>query len=196
MKLLLAAATFGVVSLPFPAQAEALFGVPGKRMELLAYQIAAVDKRGIVEVAPKQVRARTVAETPLRIAPRPARGPHAATYLATAKRLAARYGIPTAIFLALIQQESGWNRNARSPVGAIGLTQLMPGTARDLKVNPHDPMQNLEGGARYLSTQYKAFGDWRLALAAYNAGPGAVRKYGGVPPYKETMHYVRKILGQ
>ena len=72
----------------------------------------------------------------------------------------------------------------------------MPGTARDLRVNPHDPMENLEGGARYLSTQFKTFGEWRLALAAYNAGPGAVRKYGGVPPYKETMNYVRKILGR
>ena len=71
----------------------------------------------------------------------------------------------------------------------------MPFTARKLGVDPHDPAQNLDGGARYLSQQYRTFGSWRLALAAYNAGPEAVRKYGGVPPYKETRNYVRVIWG-
>ena len=80
--------------------------------------------------------------------------------------------------------------------GAIGLAQLMPFTARNLGVNPHDPKQNLEGGARYLSQQYRRFGDWRLALAAYNAGPGAVEQYHGVPPYAETRNYVKAILGR
>jgi soluble lytic murein transglycosylase-like protein len=72
----------------------------------------------------------------------------------------------------------------------------MPDTARTLGVNPHSPQENLEGGARYLSQQYRRFGNWRLALAAYNAGPEAVERYRGVPPYAETQQYVRAILGR
>lgn len=117
-------------------------------------------------------------------------------YRHEARRQAARHGIPEALFLALIRQESAWNPDALSPVGAIGLAQLMPGTAKELGVDPHDPVQNIRGGARYLRQQYDRFGTWRLALAAYNAGPGAVRKHGGVPPYRETQNYVRKILGK
>ncbi|TNF20421.1 MAG: lytic transglycosylase domain-containing protein [Rhodobacteraceae bacterium] len=116
------------------------------------------------------------------------------TYVTEAKRQARAFGIPEGLFLALIQQESGWNRDALSPVGAIGLAQLMPGTAQDLGVDPHDPIQNLYGGAKYLRAQYDTFGTWKLALAAYNAGPGAVRKHGGVPPYSETRTYVTRIL--
>ena len=104
-------------------------------------------------------------------------------------------GVPEDLFLRLVQQESGWNPRALSRKGAVGLAQLMPGTARYLKVNPYDPAENLEGGARYLAEQYRAFGDWRLVLAAYNAGPEAVQKYGGIPPYRETQGYVRAILG-
>ena len=122
-------------------------------------------------------------------------GSQRSVYLNDAKRAARKHGIPTDLFLRLVQQESAWNPNARSRVGAIGLAQLMPGTARYLKVNPRDPKQNLEGGARYLKQMYRKFGSWRLALAAYNAGPGAVEKHGGVPPYRETRNYVRKILG-
>ena len=106
------------------------------------------------------------------------------------------YGVPEDLFLRLVQQESGWNPRARSHKGAMGLAQLMPATARVLGVDPHDPHQNLEGGARYLAQQYRTFGDWRLALAAYNAGPDAVRKHGGVPPYRETRGYVAAILGR
>lgn len=94
-----------------------------------------------------------------------------------------------------MQRESNWNAGAKSHKGALGLAQLMPGTARLLGVDPHDPAQNLEGGARYLATQYEEFRDWKLALAAYNAGPGAVKKHNGVPPYKETLAYVAAILG-
>ena len=111
-----------------------------------------------------------------------------------AKMMAQKNGVPVDLFLRLIQQESGWNPKALSHKGAIGLTQLMPETARYLGVDPHDVRQNLDGGARYLSQQYKRFRNWRLALAAYNAGPEAVAKYNGVPPYKETQNYVRRIL--
>lgn len=122
-------------------------------------------------------------------------GAYKGTYLPVAKAMARKHGIPENLFLRLVQQESGWKPKALSHKGAIGLAQLMPGTARRLGVNPHDPQQNLEGGARYLKRMYNKFGSWRLALAAYNAGPGAVEKYNGIPPYKETKNYVRKILG-
>jgi len=116
-------------------------------------------------------------------------------YLDVARTTARRHGVPEDLFLRLISQESGWNPKALSHKGAIGLAQLMPGTAARLNVNPHDPQQNLEGGARYLAQQYRTFRSWRLALAAYNAGPDAVRKYNGVPPYRETQGYVVAILG-
>ncbi len=98
------------------------------------------------------------------------------------------------LYQANIEVESGYNPAARSPVGAIGLGQLMPGTATVLRVDPHDWQQNLDGSARYLLTQIDRFGSAELALAAYNAGPGAVTEYGGVPPYAETQGHVRKVL--
>ena len=123
-------------------------------------------------------------------------GNYKGVYLPMAEAAAYRYGIPADLFSRLVQQESNWNPRAKSHKGAIGLAQLMPGTARSLGVDPHDPAQNLDGGARYLSRMYKKFGTWRLALAAYNAGPEAVAKYDGVPPYKETKNYVKRILGE
>lgn len=122
-------------------------------------------------------------------------GRYTGPYLAVAREAARRHGVPEDLFLRLVQQESGWNRNAKSHKGALGLAQLMPTTARRLGVNPKVPRENLDGGAKYLRQQYNKFGSWRLALAAYNAGPEAVAKYGGVPPYKETQNYVRKIWG-
>lgn len=107
---------------------------------------------------------------------------------------AERYGIPRQMALNLAGQESGYNQSAVSPKGAIGFTQLMPGTARELGVDPNDPYQNIEGGMRYLRQQYDRFGDWSLAAAAYNAGPGAVQKYGGIPPFKETQNYVPIVM--
>lgn len=116
-------------------------------------------------------------------------------YLADAKAAARRHAVPEEIFLRLVQQESGWNPAAVSPKGATGLAQLMPGTADLLGVDIDDPLQNLEGGARYLRMMYDRFGSWRLALAAYNAGPEAVEQHGGIPPYEETRAYVKAILG-
>jgi len=111
-------------------------------------------------------------------------------------RAAAQYQLRPSLLRALIQAESNYNPRAVSPAGAQGLTQLMPGTAAGLGVtDPFDPAQNIFGGARYLRQQLDAFqGDERLALAAYNAGPGAVRRYHGIPPYPETQHYVTRVL--
>ena len=97
------------------------------------------------------------------------------------------------LFQALIKQESRFSVAAQSPVGAYGLTQLMPGTASDMGVDRYDVMDNLRGGARYITTQLNAFGNIPHALAAYNAGPGRVQEYGGVPPFPETQGYVRNI---
>ncbi|MDP3194198.1 MAG: lytic transglycosylase domain-containing protein [Tabrizicola sp.] len=99
-----------------------------------------------------------------------------------------------ALFRANIAVESAFNPDARSSVGAIGLGQLMPGTADLLGVDPHDPEDNLHGSARYLLAQLEEFGAADLALAAYNAGPEAVRDYGGIPPYAETEGHVAKVL--
>lgn len=109
------------------------------------------------------------------------------------QKYAAIYNVPEQLIWDTMWAESGGNAGARSPVGAVGLMQLMPGTAAGLHVNPNIPEQNIEGGVKYLSQQLKAFGgNETLARAAYNAGPGAVRKYGGVPPYKETQGYVKR----
>lgn len=116
-------------------------------------------------------------------------------YESYAIRMARQHGVPEELFIRLITVESNWQDGAHSYAGAQGLAQLMPGTARELGVDPWDPYQNMEGGARYLREQYDTFGDWRLALAAYNAGPGAVSKYRGIPPYRETRNYVRQIMG-
>ena len=123
------------------------------------------------------------------------KGNYKGAYLEIAKAAARKHGIPEDLFLRLVQQESGWNPSAVSHAGATGLAQLMPGTAAKLGVDPSDPHQNLDGGARYLSMMYSKFGSWRLALAAYNAGPGAVEKHGGIPPFTETKNYVKAILG-
>jgi len=111
-----------------------------------------------------------------------------------AAEIAIREGVPVNLFLALVHAESSFNPRARSHVGAIGLTQLMPGTAKELGVDPHDPMQNLTGGARYLRQQFERFGSWKLALAAYNAGPTRVARLGRVPNIRETQNYVSKII--
>lgn len=114
--------------------------------------------------------------------------------VALARRVAKEEGVREDLFLGLVYQESRFNACARSPVGAFGLTQLMPDTAKSLGVNQYDVEQNLRGGARYLATQLKRYnGNEQLALAAYNAGPGNVNKFGGIPPFKETNEYVYNI---
>jgi soluble lytic murein transglycosylase-like protein len=110
---------------------------------------------------------------------------------------ATKYGIDPSLLAAVVKQESNFNPRAQSGVGAKGLTQLMDATAHGLGVtDSFDPKQSLDGGAKFLSGLLKQFhGDESLALAAYNAGPGAVQKYGGIPPYQETQRYVPKVLG-
>ncbi len=122
-------------------------------------------------------------------------GRYKGEYLEVAKAAARKHGVPEDLFLRLVQQESGWNHTAVSTKGATGLAQLMPGTADLLNVNMHDPAENLDGGAKYLRRMYDRFGNWKLALAAYNAGPEAVEQYDGVPPFDETQNYVKSILG-
>jgi soluble lytic murein transglycosylase-like protein len=125
----------------------------------------------------------------------PSAGP--ARWQSRIAELSARYDLSPALLEALVWQESRWNEAARSPVGATGLAQLMPGTARALGVNPADPSANLEGGARYLRDQLDTFGgDIEKALAAYNAGPGRVKRAGGIPAIRETQNYVRSILAR
>lgn len=167
------------------------------RVDLLQSQLSVLDNRasqqynGSIRLTPKPVM---IPGTPGAV--KSYNGTYRGPFLAVARTAARKYRVPEDLFLRLVNQESRWNPTARSHKGALGLAQLMPATAKLLGVrNPLDPQQNLEGGAKYLAEQYREFGSWRLALAAYNAGPGAVQKYSGVPPFKETQNYVKIILG-
>lgn len=178
-----------------PAIAETLSLSSKNRKKLFQSQTRVLDSRAAQQYA-NSVRLTPRYTIPGRDPVLPAyAGSYRGRYLSVATQAARKHNIPVDLFLRLVQQESGWNPRAVSHKGARGLAQLMPATARALGVNPDDPAQNLEGGARYLRMQYETFRSWRLALAAYNAGPGAVEKYNGVPPFRETQGYVKAILG-
>jgi soluble lytic murein transglycosylase-like protein len=117
-------------------------------------------------------------------------------YKRAVDKAAQKYSVDAALVRAIIHAESAFKKNAKSSVGAIGLMQLMPATAKELGVSDSlNPDQNINGGAKYLAQLHKQFkGDLRLTAAAYNAGPNAVRKYNGIPPYKETQVYVERVM--
>ncbi|MBK0328591.1 lytic transglycosylase domain-containing protein [Rhodobacteraceae bacterium F11138] len=189
------ALTMVVAGVAFGAPAGAdMFSTKSQR-NLFSSQTRVLDGRAAKQYAnSSRLRPPTI-HTPSKYAKKGYFGKYKGKYLSMAKEAARRHNVPEDLFARLVQQESGWNPNARSHKGAMGLAQLMPATARALGVNANDPYENLDGGARYLARQYRAFGSWRLALAAYNAGPQAVKKHGGVPPYRETRNYVRVIWG-
>ena len=176
------------------AEGLTLGGGSSNRGNLFRSQTALLDGRLSQQYA-ASARLKPGAEKGDKVAIKRYSGNYKGTFLPIAKAAARKHGVPEDLFLRLVQQESGWNQGAVSLKGAIGLAQLMPGTAERLGVDANDPEQNLDGGARYLAMMYSRFGSWKLALAAYNAGPGAVEQYGGVPDYKETQNYVKAILG-
>ncbi|WP_424986246.1 lytic transglycosylase domain-containing protein [Microbulbifer sp. S227A] len=181
------------IGMTHAAQAD-MFSTRGKR-DLFAAQTRVLDGRASKQYANSARLKPPTIHTPSKGGTQAYRGKYRGKYLDMAKDAARRHNVPEELFARLVQQESGWNPDARSHKGALGLAQLMPATARALGVNPKDPYENLDGGARYLARQFREFGSWRLALAAYNAGPQAVKKHGGVPPYKETKNYVKVIWG-
>jgi len=184
---------FAVVPQSF-ASAEGLQFGTKNRAGLFRSQTSVLDTRARTQYANSVRLQPRKFEAPTNYSPR-FNGKYSGPYLAVARAAARRHGVPEDLFLRLIQQESGWKTTAKSHKGAYGLAQLMPATARALGVDRTVPSENLDGGAKYLRQQYDEFKSWRLALAAYNAGPGAVKKYNGVPPYKETKNYVRIIWG-
>jgi len=191
----LAALLAAIAIPPREVLAESAGGLAKSRLSTFRQQLKVLDTRAATQYANSvRLRPRPVL-TPGRAGNLGYAGKYRGPYLEMARAAARRHGVPENLFLRLVHQESGWNPRAKSHKGALGLAQLMPATARRLRVDPLDPRQNLEGGARYLRMQYESFGSWRLALAAYNAGPEAVRKFGGVPPYRETRNYVRRIWG-
>jgi soluble lytic murein transglycosylase-like protein len=188
-------AGFGLTAVPALAEGLTLSGSNAPRGDIFAAQKRLLDTRlsrqyeNSARLMPKRDGGVEDAAIPT------FRGSYKGAYLETAKAAARKHGVPEDLFLRLVQQESGWNPGAVSPKGATGLAQLMPDTARFLRVDINDPEENLEGGARYLRMMYDRFGSWRLALAAYNAGPMAVEAHNGIPPYRETQNYVKAILG-
>ena len=194
MRVLGILAGFAIVASTIPVTAESLS--TRNRTALFSSQLDVLDGRASSQYAnsirlqPPRVDIPSVVNTGPQYS-----GNYRGQFLDMAKSAARLNNVPEDLFLRLVQQESAWNPNAVSTAGAMGLAQLMPGTAQYLRVNARNPYQNLDGGARYLREQYDEFGSWRLALAAYNAGPGAVQQHGGVPPYRETRNYVRVIWG-
>jgi soluble lytic murein transglycosylase-like protein len=182
--------------IPLPAQADVLEIGPGGEARWIAGAGA----------EPAPLAAGPIAEVPAEIAlvadqaaspPLLAAQAVPAAYAARIHELAARFDLSPALLEAVVWQESRWRADAVSPVGARGLAQLMPGTAREMGVDPDDPFANLEGGARYLRQQLDRFdGDVEKALAAYNAGPGRVVAANGIPAIRETQMYVASVMGR
>jgi hypothetical protein len=203
------------IALPgvFPAQAgESVvfatgFRIHADRHETAGNSVLIFSNGGVTEVAPGEISGFEQDEAPPASAaptptPTPPPAPPVIAVPATPSELAAmaakKFSLPEAFVLSVMKAESGFRPDAVSPKGAIGLMQLMPGTARELGVDPHNPHENAEGGAQYLRdllAKYEGNPDQvLLALAAYNAGPAAVERYHGVPPYRETREYILRVL--
>ncbi|HJT89071.1 MAG TPA: lytic transglycosylase domain-containing protein [Bryobacteraceae bacterium] len=167
-----------------------------ERHEMDGSRVRLYNATGYIEIQADQV---VRFEKDEAVAPASAPAPPAAAPVPAAPRQLAdaaadKYGLPRSLVRSVMAAESGFQPAARSPKGAVGLMQLMPSTARDLGANPEDPAQNVDAGARYLRDLLEKYhGGLRHALAAYNAGPQAVDKYQGVPPYPETIDYVGKV---
>ncbi|MFK7869548.1 MAG: lytic transglycosylase domain-containing protein [Roseobacter sp.] len=193
MKAKLGVLIAGMLVLSTPSLADVVSSK--NRTDIFKSQKRLLDTRGASQYSNSvRLQPQTI-YTPSKWVSPPYRGRYNGPYLMLAREAARRHGVPEDLFLRLVQQESNWNPKAKSHKGALGLAQLMPGTARYLRVDPLDPEENLDGGARYLMKQFRTFRSWDLALAAYNAGPGAVEKHGGIPPFRETQNYVRVITG-
>lgn len=164
------------------------------RLQHAAERISDIEAR-LAELAPARATRVPFAEQLARVGQRQTVS-GAAELEPIVRQAGATWGVDPGLIDAVIRAESGYNAVAVSRGGALGLMQLMPGTAEALGVsNALDPVENVFAGTRYLRAQLDAFGDVALALAAYNAGPAAVRRYGGIPPYPETQAYVQRVLG-
>lgn len=151
----------------------------------------------IRRILPDTAAAPTAASAFARVsAPAPTGGAGEAAFAGLFQSAGQRHGVSPALLTAVARAESGFNPAAKSPAGAQGLMQFMPATAAGLGIDPWKPAEAVDGAARLLKSHLQRFGSTELALAAYNAGPGAVTKHGGIPPYKETQNYVRKIMNE
>ena len=201
LRLVTSTAAFALAALcALPAQADVLEIAPGGDARWIAGPVAELSQEvALGPELPGEVPAEVLALFPeIAVGDTIRHGAGIpAAYAAKVQELSARFDLSPALIEALVWQESRWRVNAVSPVGARGLAQLMPGTARDLGVDSSDPFANLEGGARYLRQQLDRFdGDIERALAAYNAGPGRVIRANGVPRIRETQLYVTAIMGR
>ncbi len=196
----------GLLAMALPAHAELVFFSSGRSMSVKTVRIDGdslvlalrgggeiiCERSSIARIEPDEVPyPEYVAAAPLPIAPT---ATAVVPYGEIIDKLAAEHNVPSRLVKAVIQVESGYQHGARSRKGAIGLMQLMPETARQYAVaDPYEPRSNIEGGVKYLRSLLDRF-EVPLALAAYNAGEAAVRRFGGIPPYPETRAYVKSVL--
>ena len=204
-----ACVALSVMAIAKPARADLVFFSTGRSMSVKSYRVdgdslvltlrsggeIVCDRAAIARIEPDEV---PYPEPEGEVAAAPVPAPLIATaevpYSELINRVAAEHGVPSRLVHAVIKVESGYRQDARSPKGAMGLMQLMPGTARQYAVaDPYEPRSNIEGGIKYLRTLLDRF-ELPLALAAYNAGEAAVLRFGGIPPYPETQDYVKRVL--
>ena len=207
---LLAVATLALTTVAVPVSAEIVFLTSGRTFSVKGHQVdgdritltlrgggeITCDRALIEKILPDEVPyVEPQAEAPQTPAAAEQASPLDGPYAEIIARAAEAHGVSPMLVSALIQVESGYRPRARSPKGAMGLMQLMPSTARAYKVgNPFEPKANIEAGIKHLKSLIDRFRGVELALAAYNAGPGAVERFKGVPPYRETRSYVSRIL--